>query len=47
MPTVTIKRTAARNTLTDTAGVTHDLSRYFTERRAPAAPVISARDAAT
>jgi hypothetical protein len=33
MQTITIKRTAARNTLTDTAGVVHDLSRFFTVTR--------------
>lgn len=33
MPSVTIKRTAARNTLTDSAGEEHDLSRFFTVTR--------------
>lgn len=33
MQTITIKRTATRNVLIDTAGVEHDLSRYFTVTR--------------
>jgi hypothetical protein len=33
MDTITIKRSAGRNTLTDTAGIVHDLSRYFTVTR--------------